>query len=118
MENAFNEIVWSEIAQGRQTWSNEGSCAGVGRDPDPHLAHDGPKPSLPPTEAGPSCGVLCVSLATGLNQDSEKIWDRLKFLEQKEKESKKLKRMAAAEHKRAEKVQKAKNRWRNPGHTV
>ena len=43
----FQSNCLSEIAQGRQIGSDEGSCAGVGRDLDPRLAHDGSKPSLP-----------------------------------------------------------------------
>ena len=48
------------------------------------------------------------SHTTKLHQDKERVVDRLKFLEQKEREGKKLKRLAALEQKKAEKALKAR----------
>ena len=62
-----------------------------------------------PAEAGPLRVTFSpISRAAKLHQDKEKVVDRLKFLEQKAKEGKKLKRLATLEQKRAERVLKAR----------
>ena len=48
-----------------------------------------------------------------MNQDVERIADRLKHLEEKEKAAKKLKKQAANEYKKNEKVRKARQQLRD-----
>ena len=50
-----------------------------------------------------------------MNQDAERIADRIRHLEEKEKAVKKLQRQAAKEHKRNEQVRKARQQLRDPG---
>ena len=49
-----------------------------------------------------------------MNQDAERIADRIRHLEEKEKAVKKLQRQAAKEHKRNEKDRKASQQLRDP----
>ena len=49
-----------------------------------------------------------------MNQDAERIADRIRHLEEEEKAVKKLQRQAAKEHKRNEKVRKARQELRDP----
>lgn len=49
-----------------------------------------------------------------MNQDAERISDRIRHLEEKEKAAKKLQREAAKEHKKNEKIRKARQQLRNP----
>ncbi len=62
-----------------------------------------------PAEAGPLRVTFSpIARATKLHQDKDKVVDRLKHLEQKEKEGKRLKRLATVEQKKAEKALKAR----------
>ena len=49
-----------------------------------------------------------------MNQDAERISDRIRHLEEKEKAAKKLQRQAVEEHKRSEKIRMARQQLRDP----